>query len=94
MTNQLGTCPKCNGTKQLPIPENEKHYSWNKGKEFQDCNNCGGQYQFGKPSGQVKLDKEGNPCLHSYRSSAGRWRCTVVYRCEKCEDSYMIDSGD
>lgn len=83
--SEYGTCPVCNGTLKSPAWWNEK--------EMQDCRNCGGQYMFGSPKGLVRLDKEGNPCNHSYvgRSTG---RCLTTYDCKNCGDSYNIDSGD
>lgn len=87
------TCPVCNGSKSVPIPANEQKYSWNVGKETKDCGNCGGQYQWSSPSGKVKVNVQGEPCTHAYRSS-DVGRCRTAYTCIHCTDRYEIDSGD
>jgi hypothetical protein len=93
-----GTCPACNGTKRQPIkPEQERYASvysgYDKETHTLPCSNCGGQYMFGKPSGEVNLNTEGKPCLHSYTSEK-IGRCLHRYTCVHCADSYSIDSGD
>lgn len=88
-----GTCPVCNGTGKLPLTEHELKYSWNKDKTHRECHNCGGQYMYGTGRGQVRLNKEGIPCTHSYMwETIGR--CLTRYTCSDCGDSYTIDSGD
>jgi hypothetical protein len=48
---------------------------------------------YGSPTGQVRLNSTGQPCVHTYQSShAGR--CLTSYNCIHCGDSYQIDSGD
>ena len=88
-----GTCPVCNGTKELPLTEEEKKYSWNRGCTHRDCYNCGGQYMMSRASGEVRLNSEGVPCTHSYTSS-NDGRCLTGYKCMHCNDRYQIDSGD
>ena len=93
MREGYGVCPVCNGTKEVPLTEDEKRYSWNKDKTHRNCHNCGGQKMYGAPQGEVKLNKEGVPCTHKYRSrTVGR--CLTEYTCENCGDRYEIDSGD
>lgn len=89
-----GVCPKCNGTCQIPLTEEEKKYSWYKGKTHRDCDNCGGQYMYGTPTGKVPLRKDnGEPCLHEYVGrNAGR--CYTIYTCKHCGSTYDIDSSD
>jgi hypothetical protein len=94
-------CPVCNGTTQMPCPDELRNmamqYGWwnyNVEKDTIACRNCGGQYQFGKPTGLVPMDDEGKPCEHNYAASAGQWRCTTNYSCALCGDQFMIDSGD
>ena len=90
---EKGTCPVCDGTKQVALTESEQRYSWNQGKTHQDCRNCGGQYMYGTPRGTVRLNQDGVPCTHSYKSSnAGR--CLTNYDCVHCGDHFQIDSGD
>lgn len=100
--SKLGVCPVCNGTGHMPCTNEStrnygKQYGWYGYREEDDtvtCNNCGGQYQWGTPTGQVKLNKQGTPCIHDYEGSAGPYRCTTNYDCVHCGDHYMIDSGD
>lgn len=95
-----GICPICNGTGHMPCPDNIRTYGKRNGwygyradDDTVDCTNCGAQYQFSKPSGQVPLNKEGNPCVHDYDGfNAGR--CYTKYVCKHCPDVYHIDSGD
>lgn len=98
MTIQYGTCPVCNGTKRVQeiIPEYAKQYGWygySAVDDCVDCTNCGKQYMYGKPTGKVRLNKEGIPCKHQYvGSSTGR--CLVQYTCKHCDDTFQVDSGD
>lgn len=101
MNSLKGTCPVCNGTGRKPCPNDLRDYGVRNGwygydnaDDTVDCDNCGAQYMFGKPSGQVRLRPDGTPCKHEYKGSAGQWRCTHDYLCVHCGDSYMIDSGD
>ena len=91
-----GTCPVCNGSCRVPAGDHRYKNvvaGYDTTTDTFACNNCGGQYMFGKPRGQVKLRKDGTPCAHSYRSSdAGR--CLTNYDCVHCSDRYQIDSGD
>lgn len=93
---EQGICPVCNGTGRMPAGDSKyKHITagYDQSTDTFACSNCGGQYMFGRPSGKVKLNKEGNPCRHSYVSSnAGR--CLTDYNCVHCGDRYQIDSGD
>jgi len=88
-----GICPCCNGTKQLPLTEDEKRYSWNRDRTHRDCHNCGAQYMMSRASGEVRLNSDGVPCTHSYTSS-NDGRCLTGYKCAHCGDRYQIDSGD
>jgi len=93
MSIQYGVCPICNGAKEVPLTAGELKYSWNKDKTHRNCHNCGGQKMYGTPQGEVRLNKEGVPCTHKYRSrTVGR--CLTEYTCENCGDRYEIDSGD
>jgi hypothetical protein len=93
MSIQYGVCPICNGAKEVPLTAGELKYSWNKDKTHRNCHNCGGQKMYGAPQGEVRLNKEGVPCTHKYRSrTVGR--CLTEYTCENCGDRYEIDSGD
>ena len=59
-----------------------------------DCHNCGGQYMYGMPKGEVPLRPDGTPCLHDYAHSLLNRRTLHKYTCEYCFDSFTIDSGD
>ena len=99
-SHETGTCPVCNGTGRRPCTEDLRHYAVKNGWYGYDpeddtitCTNCGAQYQWGRPTGRVRLNKDGVPCTHSYISKiAGR--CLHRYTCEHCGDQYDIDSGD
>ncbi len=93
MREGYGICPVCNGTKEVPLTDKEKSYSWNKDKTHRGCHNCGSQYMYGTPRGEVRLNKEGVPCTHKYTSQTVG-RCLTRYTCSDCGDSYEIDSGD
>ena len=95
-----GICPKCNGTGHMPCPDSLRHYGQKSGwygyravDDTVTCDNCGGQYQYGRATGKVPLNTEGVPCLHEYvAKSAGR--SLTNYTCKHCNNSYQIDSGD
>ena len=89
-----GICPVCEGTKVVPLTEEEKKYSWNKDVVIQDCRNCGGQYQFGRPTGIVHNNGRAKPCTHNYRNIYSTNRGINRYQCLECGDQYTIDSGD
>lgn len=93
-----GTCPVCNGSGRVPVSPEQERYKhvyagYDKDTDTLRCTNCGGQYMFGQPTGEVRLNKEGNPCKHSYTSKTVG-RCLTEYTCEHCGDRYQIDSGD
>lgn len=96
----LGTCPICNGSGHMPCPDNIRQYGQQHGwygyraeDDTVDCTNCGGQRQWGRPTGTVQLREDGTPCVHEY---VGRnlGRCYNGYTCKHCRDYYTIDSGD
>ena len=93
MRDGYGVCPVCNGTCQVELTDEEKTRSWNKDKTHRNCHNCGGQYMYGSPKGEVRLNTEGVPCKHSYTSQSDG-RCLTGYTCKHCGDRYQIDSGD
>ena len=98
MSVQYGTCPVCNGTGRMAVPERMQTYKnvmagYDKETDTLGCSNCGGQYMYGKPSGEVRLNKDGVPCTHKYTSQTVG-RCLTQYTCSECGDSYQIDSGD
>ena len=88
-----GICPVCNGSKEVPIPESDLKYSWNKGKTHRPCCNCGGQTMEGRASGKVNLRDDGSPCQHEMRGTK-LGNCYWGYTCKHCGYSYNIDSGD
>ena len=95
---ELGTCPVCNGTKRVTVPAHQQAYKhvysgYEPESDPLPCHNCGAQYMYGTSSGQVRLNKDGVPCIHRYTSrTVGR--CLTQYTCTECGDSYQIDSGD
>ena len=96
----FGTCPVCNGTTRMPCPdymsESSKRNGWygyRADDNMVDCTNCGSQYMFGSPTGQVRLRPDGTPCAHEY-TSANVGRCLTQYTCKHCDDRYLVDSGD
>ena len=94
-----GKCPVCDGTGRIPVAEEEQRYKgitagYDEKTDTFPCNNCGGQYQWGQPSGIVALRKDnGAPCVHDY-SGVNLGRCYNGYTCKHCGDYYTIDSGD
>jgi len=91
-----GTCPVCNGTTRVPAGDNKyKHVisGYDQATDTFACSNCGGQYMFGRPTGEVRLNKAGEPCSHLYVSK-NVGRCLTEYLCVHCGDRHQIDSGD
>jgi len=100
MTEGRGICPVCNGSKRT-VCEYDPSTQWLRSVASYDpethtveCRNCGGQYQWGSPTGEVRLRKDnGEPCKHEYRGYS-KGRCYTGYTCVHCDDNYSIDSGD
>lgn len=94
-----GICPVCNGTCRVPVPELSQRYKtivagYDAATDTFKCTNCGGQYMFGSPTGEVKLRREdGTPCKHEYEGK-NLSRCYNGYTCKHCGDYYTVDSGD
>ena len=89
----MALCPICQGTKRQKLRDDEKAFSWNRGKEDQDCRNCGGQYMFGTPTGYTKKDPiTGLGCPHSYTAKTVG-NCLTEYTCTFCGTKHQIDSG-
>lgn len=91
-----GTCPKCNGTKRIPCPPallRYNLYGLNREDKTLPCDNCGGQYMYAGPTGEVRFRLDGTPCLHEYKGSR-TGNCLHTYVCAHCGDTYEIDSGD
>ena len=86
-------CPKCQGSKEISLEADEVNYSWNKGKTHKPCNNCGGQYQWGRATGKVSVRPDGEACLHEY-TGKNIGRCLTAYSCRHCAEGFTIDSGD
>ena len=95
---EKGTCPVCNGSGRVAVPEDQQRYKhvyagYDAETDTLACSNCGAQYMFGRPTGQVRLNKEGQPCKHKYTSQTVG-RCLTEYTCSECGDRFQIDSGD
>lgn len=91
-----GTCPVCNGSGRQPAGDNKYKTviaGYDKESDTFQCTNCGGQYMFGRATGQVALNLQGEPCTHRYISK-NVGRCLTEYTCTECNDRYQIDSGD
>lgn len=94
---EKGPCPVCSGSLRKPY-NGEMRYAhviagYNKETNTLPCDNCGGQYMFGRPTGQVNMDYSGQPCKHEY-TGQNVGRCLTEYTCKHCGDRYQIDSGD
>lgn len=93
---EKGTCPVCSGSGRVPAGDNKYKNviaGYDSNTDTFGCTNCGGQYMFGRPTGEVCLNKDGVPCTHQYVSkSVGR--CLTEYFCVWCADRHTIDSGD
>lgn len=91
-----GVCPVCNGNGRRDPgadPYKKVYSGYDETTDTLPCNNCGGQYMFGKPKGKVPLNREGVSCTHDYNYElAGR--CYHRYTCKHCGDVHYIDSGD
>lgn len=89
-------CPVCNGTGRKPAGDYKyKHViaGYDKETDTLQCNNCGGQTMWGKPTGKTRERADGTPCVHEYNVT-NRGRCYNNYTCKHCGYSYDIDSGD
>lgn len=96
MNHNYGTCPVCKGSGRVPAGNSSLKTVVSGYDEVSDtfkCRNCGGQYMYGTPSGKVRLNKEGLPCVHFYVSSKVG-NCLHQYVCQQCSDHFQIDSGD
>lgn len=93
-----GTCPVCNGTTRTPADgylHTRNHIAgYDQATDTFPCTNCGGQYMYGQPRGQVPLRPDGTPCKHDYTSEPTQWRYLNNYRCKHCNDVFQVDSGD
>ena len=96
MSSNTGTCPVCEGTCRKPAGDGRyKIYTagYDAATDTVPCTNCGGQTMWGKPTGQVPLRPNGEPCKHEYNYTK-LGRCYHGYTCKHCGYSYDIDSGD
>lgn len=93
---ETGTCLVCSGSGRVAAGDYKyKHVvaGYDKETDTLACTNCGAQYMYGRSSGKVRLDKNGEPCVHRY-TSRNVGRCLTEYTCIQCGDNYQIDSGD
>jgi len=92
----VGTCPVCNGTKRQDAgqsPYRTHCAGYSPADNTFPCQNCGGQYMAGRPTGLVWHDKQDQPCHHQYEVTKIA-NCYREYTCTECGDTYSIDSGD
>ena len=93
-----GVCPCCNGSGRRPVPAEAQRWKtvcagYDAATDTFTCHNCGGQYMYGRATGEVNLNKDGEPCTHAYEGvTAGR--CWTKYTCKHCGDKYDVDSSD
>jgi hypothetical protein len=98
--HQCGICPKCNGTGRIPCPPKSK-INWQRNGWFDfdpitetiACPNCGDQYQYSQSTGIVRLNREGNPCLHQYVYELMS-KNIQRYECIHCNDEFYINLSD
>lgn len=96
MREGYGVCPVCSGSGRVPAGDNKYKNiiaGYDKATDTFRCTNCGGQYMYSNPTGEVKLREDGTPCTHKYTSKTVG-RCLTEYMCEHCRDRHQIDSGD
>ena len=92
-------CPVCSGSLRQPCDpaKDASYYRWmlsyDKENHTVRCGNCGGQYQYGAPTGEVNARPDGSGCVHEYESET-IGRCLTRHTCKHCNDRYVIDSGD
>ena len=96
---EQGVCPVCNGTGGVTPDEANRPYAdilygYDAETDTLLCHNCGGQYQWGIPTGKVNLRRDnGEPCVHEHTGTK-LGNCYWGYTCKHCGDYYTIDSGD
>src|SRR5271167_2957547 len=97
---EVGICPKCDGTCRMPVPELSRQYAVKNGwygysitDDKITCDNCGAQHMFGQATGKVFARADGTPCLHEYAGTK-IGNCLWRYDCKHCPESFVIDSGD
>lgn len=97
MSADEDVCPVCNGTLRQPAFGTNRQLAagYDANTDTFPCQNCGGQRMFGKPTGVVPLDRDGNPCHHAYEPQRDPSRSSIWhYTCHKCNDTFLIDTGD
>lgn len=88
INKELGTCPKCHGTCQIPVNPGSD------GGAMRACDNCGAQRMYGRATGTVNLRRDtGEPCLHEYVYYSTGYTTYATYKCRHCDSSYNIDSS-
>lgn len=98
MREGFGICPVCNGTGREPVTtETEKYkrviHGYDAETETFSCSNCGTQYMFEKPRGEVPLNRNGVPCTHAYTiETVGK--CYHKHTCKHCGDTFHVDTSD
>ena len=89
-------CPVCNGSgrRDASGERYKKVYAgYDEATDTLPCRNCGGQYMYGRPTGEVRARPDGTACTHEYDSKTVG-RCLTRYTCTHCGDVFDIDSGD
>ncbi len=88
MNKELGMCPKCHGTCQIPVNPDSTNGA------LRACDNCGAQRMYGRATGKVNLRRgTGEPCLHEYVYCVTGYTTYATYKCRHCESTYNIDSS-
>lgn len=87
-------CPQCLGKGRRTAGDlscKKFMQGYNRFDDSLPCSNCGGQYQFGVPSGFVPLNHQGHPCVHQYvlQTVLG---FVIRYKCDFCDDEYVVDT--
>jgi hypothetical protein len=89
-------CPVCNGSGRKPAGDYKYKNviaGYDKETDTLQCDNCGGQRMYGRPTGKTRARADGTPCVHEY-TSQNLGRCYNRYTCKHCEYAYDIDSSD
>jgi len=93
---EYGVCPVCNGSTRVPAegPFKTVVYGYDQATDTFPCNNCGNQYMFGTPTGQVRLNKNGVPCTHNYEGwTKGNSTTLSEFTCLECGDKFEVDTS-
>ena len=98
-----GICPVCNGDLRVAVPTGKEWmrndrgwYSYDTKTDTVNCGNCGSQYMFGRPTGEVPVNRNGQPCRHEYTMYRpyGPFHGLSNHTCKHCDDKFSIDSSD